>query len=122
MQTPLVNLEPADIVNCLLAQRLELQQQIHGIDGTLKLYCSYAIVNYCYGHVLIVLDDYCDAMKAVSENNRQIDREHDKWERELQVIVPYKWLHDSKLVIQTAWRHGDFVGSNGHPWVVTPSF
>ena len=122
MQTPLVNVEPADIVKCLLAKRLELQQQIHGIDDALKLHCSHAIVNYCYGHVLIVLDDYCDAMKAVSENNRQIDREHDKWERELQVIVPYKWLHDSKLVIQTAWRHGDFVGSNGHPWVVTPNF
>ena len=123
MLTALPNLDSKDIVKCLQEHRKLLKQEIRNIDKTLKLYCSFAIVSYCYGHqVYKVQDDYHFAKELVTVNNSSLDREDDKWERGLQTLVPYKWEHDSSMVLEDAWRDNCFIGSNGHPWVETPAF
>ena len=98
----------------LLAQKRKLEQQIAHIDTCLTMFRSYAVVSR-FHFIERVFDDYQRAYDYVADNNKHLDRSHDKWYRQLLCLVPYKWTdvtdeEDAEFVYPDIWQKHDEYG------------
>ena len=77
-------------VKDLLAKKRKLQQDIKHIDACLTMFCNYAVVSE-YDLLERIFSNFQDAYDYVANNNRQLDRSHDKWHRSRLYFLAYEW-------------------------------
>jgi len=64
----------------------------------LKEHMSWAVISRCYGlSVFKEVPSYADAVEIARQNNSTVDRDMDKYERDLLAIVGWEWPDGTRV-------------------------